>query len=90
MKVKNEKWLMALYPLFLSGRGLIAVVFVLGVTTDDLNSSPLFAFAALVAASSFDSFNVFSAALALLLSLFFSFGINLFSSSNDLSCSSLP
>ena len=47
---------------------------VLGVTTDDLNSLSGFC-VALVLASSFDSVTVFSAALAFLLSLFFSFAI---------------
>lgn len=84
------KRLIAIYPRFLFGRGLIAVVFVLGVTTDDLNSSPEPAFAALDAASSFDSFSVFNAALAFLLNLFFSFGIMLLVDSARRSFSPLP
>jgi hypothetical protein len=64
------------YPFFFSGRGLIAVVFVRGVTWEDLNSWPEFA-AALLEARSFESLNNFCAALAVLLGLFFGFDIAL-------------
>ena len=50
------------------------MVFARGVTTEDLNSWPPFT-AALADASIFESFNSFCAAFALLLSLFFGFGI---------------
>ena len=62
------------YPRFFSGLNLFAVL-ILGVTTEDLNSSPGWASRADFAARSFDSLNVLSAAFAFLLSLFFSFGI---------------
>jgi hypothetical protein len=51
-------------------------VLVRGVTWVALNSSlESVTFAAFVAAKSFDSFNIFSAAFALLLGLFFGFGM---------------
>jgi hypothetical protein len=63
------------HPRFLWGRGVIAAL-VLGVTCSPLNSSPAVAvLAALVAARSFDSFNILSAVFAFLLGRFFGFGI---------------
>src|SRR5436190_7339960 len=64
------------YPRFLCGRGLIAVVFVLGVTTEDRNSEPLCSSRSVFSESNFDSFNKRCAAFAALLGLFFAFGIN--------------
>lgn len=58
----------------MSGRGLIAVL-VRGVTTDDLNSWPLCMSRSVFAARSFESATILSAALAVLLGLFFAFAI---------------
>jgi len=65
-----------IYPRFFSGLSLLAAV-VRGVTWAARNSCPAFVpFADFAAASSFESFIAFNAALAFLLSLFFSFGID--------------
>jgi hypothetical protein len=64
-----------IYPRFLWGRAFIPVLLALGVTTDDLNSSPRWISRSFFSANSFEFSNNFCAAFAVLLGRFFAFAI---------------